>query len=132
MNILYLNHYAGTPFLGMEFRPYYLAREWVRLGHTVQMLAAGFSHVRARQPDVGQAPKDEAIDGIAYRWYPAPPYQGNGLDRVKNIAAALAQLQPRAGRIAQHNHDWVREHALFAPCVERFVARLDALGGERG
>jgi hypothetical protein len=30
MNLLYLNHYAGTPALGMEFRPYYLAREWVR------------------------------------------------------------------------------------------------------
>ncbi|WP_159105862.1 hypothetical protein [Ideonella sp. B508-1] len=25
MNILYLNHYAGTPALGMEYRPYYLA-----------------------------------------------------------------------------------------------------------
>ena len=31
MNILYLNHYAGSPALGMEYRPYYLAREcsWV-------------------------------------------------------------------------------------------------------
>ena len=32
MNILLLNHYAGSPALGMEFRPYYLAREWVRAG----------------------------------------------------------------------------------------------------
>jgi hypothetical protein len=30
MNIVYIEHYAGTPALGMEFRPYYLAREWVR------------------------------------------------------------------------------------------------------
>ena len=51
MNILYLNHYAGTPALGMEYRPYYLAREWVRAGHRVQVLAANFSHVRAAQPD---------------------------------------------------------------------------------
>ncbi len=85
MNIVYLNHYAGSPALGMEFRPYYLAREWVRLGHRVQMLAADFSHVRARQPTAG----DELIDGIAYRWYPAPHYQGNGLGRVRNIAAFL-------------------------------------------
>ena len=27
MNILLVNHYAGTPALGMEYRPYYLARE---------------------------------------------------------------------------------------------------------
>ena len=50
MNILLLNHYAGTPALGMEFRPYYLAREWVRLGHRVQILAASYSHVRACRP----------------------------------------------------------------------------------
>ena len=38
MNILYINHYAGGPQWGMEFRPYYLAREWVRLGHQVTMV----------------------------------------------------------------------------------------------
>ena len=81
MNILYLNHYAGSPGLGMEYRPYYLAREWVRTGHKVQMVAADFSHVRTRQPLAG----DELIDGIAYRWLPTPRYQGNGLGRVWNI-----------------------------------------------
>jgi len=81
MNILYINHYAGSPALGMEYRPYYLAREWVRLGHQVRLLAANFSHVRARQPQPG----DETIDGIAYRWYSTPRYEGNGLGRVRNI-----------------------------------------------
>ena len=85
MNILYLNHYAGSPALGMEYRPYYLAREWVRAGHRVQMLAADFSHVRARQPPAG----DSVADGIAYRFYPTPPYAGNGLGRVRNIWAFL-------------------------------------------
>ena len=50
MNILLINHYAGSPALGMEYRPYYLAREWVRAGHRVQIVAADFSHVRSRQP----------------------------------------------------------------------------------
>lgn len=101
MNILYLNHYAGTPALGMEFRPYYLAREWVRMGHTVQMLAAGFSHVRAQQPPVGAAPLDDSIDGIAYRWYPAPAYQGNGLGRVKNIWTFLRQVWADTPRLVR-------------------------------
>ncbi|MDO5653067.1 MAG: hypothetical protein Q4G39_03080, partial [Brachymonas sp.] len=52
MNILYLNHYAGSPQHGMEYRPYYLAREWVRAGHSVRVVAADFSHVRATQPDL--------------------------------------------------------------------------------
>ncbi|WP_425261583.1 glycosyltransferase family 4 protein [Rubrivivax sp. RP6-9] len=85
MNILYINHYAGGPALGMEYRPYYLAREWVRAGHRVQMLAADFSHVRAKQPPAG----DSVHDGIAYRFYATPPYQGNGLGRVQNIWAFL-------------------------------------------
>ena len=97
MNILYLNHYAGSPALGMEYRPYYLAREWMRLGHRVQMLAADFSHVRARQPQAG----DETIDGIAYRWYATPLYLGNGLGRVKNIGAFLRAVWADTPRLVR-------------------------------
>jgi len=88
MNILLLNHYAGSPALGMEFRPYYMAREWVRQGHRVMIVAADHSHVRARQPRAG----DELIDGIAYRWVATPPYRGNGLGRVRNIWAFLRSV----------------------------------------
>ena len=95
MNILLLNHYAGTPALGMEYRPYYMAREWVRLGHRVQIVAADFSHVRARQPEPG----DEVIDGIAYRWVATPRYQGNGLGRVRNIWSFLRQVRADASRL---------------------------------
>lgn len=92
MNILLLNHYAGSPRHGMEFRPYYLAREWVRAGHRVQIVAASYSHVRARQPEVGNAPLDETIDGIGYRWFPTPTYTGNGLGRMRNILSYLSQV----------------------------------------
>ena len=92
MNILLINHYAGSPHHGMEFRPYYLAREWVRAGHGVQIVAASFSHVRSLQPEVGAQERDETIDGIAYRWLSAPRYSGNGLGRVRNIGAFLSRL----------------------------------------
>lgn len=106
MNILLVNHYAGTPALGMEFRPYYLAREWVRLGHRVQIVAADFSHVRARQPAAG----DEAIDGIAYRWLATPRYQGNGLGRVRNIWAFLRAVWADTARLV----DEFRPDAVIA------------------
>ena len=96
MNILLLNHYAGTPALGMEYRPYYLAREWVRAGHRVLVVAANFSHVRASQPTGG----DEVIDGIAYRWLPTPRYRGNGPGRLRNIASFLHQVWADAPRLA--------------------------------
>ena len=46
MNILLINHYAGSPELGMEFRPYYMAKEWVKMGHQVLIVGGSFSHLR--------------------------------------------------------------------------------------
>lgn len=96
MNLLLINHYAGSPQHGMEFRPYYLAREWVRMGHQVLILAASHSHVRATQPErLG-----ETIDGIAYHWYRTPAYQGNGLGRLRNIASFCRQVWADADILA--------------------------------
>jgi glycosyltransferase involved in cell wall biosynthesis len=93
MNILLINHYAGSTRHGMEYRPYYLAREWVRLGHRVRIVASATSHVRTTAPEMdGRARLDEMIDGIEYTWYATPPYNGNGVGRVRNIAAFLMRL----------------------------------------
>lgn len=127
MNILLLNHYAGSPRHGMEFRPYYLAREWVRAGHRVQIVAASFSHVRARQPEVGDGPVDELIDGIQYRWWPVPRYRGNGLGRVRNIASFLGQVWRDARRqVAAFRPDVVIASSTYPMdiWVARRLARL--------
>ena len=88
MNILLINHYAGSPVYGMEYRPYYLAREWIRLGHQVRIVASAQSHVRAKQPDLQEAGRlNEIIDGIQYTWFKTPTYAGNGIGRVRNMAA---------------------------------------------
>jgi glycosyltransferase involved in cell wall biosynthesis len=93
MNILLINHYAGSPRHGMAYRPYYLAREWVRSGHRVHILASDHSHIRARQPELaGRARLDETIDGIDYSWYRTPAYRGNGIGRVRNMGAFVAAL----------------------------------------
>ena len=97
MRILLINHYAGSPKHGMEFRPYYLAREWVRAGHQVLVLAASHSHVRATQPQPG----GETIDGISYCWYETPAYEGNGLGRVRNIWAFCRQVWKDAEILAR-------------------------------
>ncbi len=103
MNILLINHYAGSPRDGMEYRPYYLAREWVRAGHTVQIVAATYSHVRSRQPALpsGGGALDETIDGVAYRWLPTPPYIGNRIGRVRNLWAFLRRLWRETPRLVR-------------------------------
>jgi glycosyltransferase involved in cell wall biosynthesis len=77
----------------MEYRPYYLAREWRRLGHRVRIVASARSHVRTHDPDLqGQARLDEVIDDIEYTWFDTPAYAGNGVGRLLNIAAFLKRL----------------------------------------
>lgn len=105
MNILYIDHYIGSPSYGMEFRPYHMALEWIKKGHRVQMLGASYSHVRARQPEIDGRPVSkrttENIDGIEYVWYPTPAYRGNGLGRVLNIFAFLARVFLDANRLVR-------------------------------
>ena len=48
MNILLINHYAGSPDLGMEFRPYYMAKEWQKAGHHSANCRRFFSHLRKK------------------------------------------------------------------------------------
>ena len=88
MNILLINHYAGSLEYGMEYRPYYLAREWVKLGHNVTIVGANFSHLRIKQPQAGE----ESIDGIRYVWLDTPVYQGNDIGRIKNMLSFLWKL----------------------------------------
>jgi len=101
MNILLINHYAGSTRHGMEFRPFYLAREWVRAGHCVQIVAASFSHIRAIQPELNDFVLDEQIEGIDYRWYATPSYHGNGAGRVKNMLAFMRALWRDGQRLAR-------------------------------
>jgi len=103
LNILLINHYAGSPWHGMEYRPYYLAREWVRLGHKVKIVASAQSHVRAQQPELrGQSRLDEIIDGIQYTWFDTPAYAGNGVARVRNMAAFVIRLYREGERLARY------------------------------
>jgi glycosyltransferase involved in cell wall biosynthesis len=85
----------------MEYRPYYLAREWVRMGHQVHIVASAQSHVRARQPELAGKPRlDEIIDGIRYTWFATPLYSGNGIGRVRNMASFVIRLFREGSNLA--------------------------------
>ncbi len=99
MRIVLVNHYAGSPRHGMEFRPYYLAREWAAMGHHATIVAATFSHLRNENPTIAGSRAAERIDGIDYRWLRTPPYQGNGARRLVNMATFLLRLRGELRRI---------------------------------
>lgn len=85
MHILIFNHYAGSPFYGMEYRPYYLAQELKKLGHSVTIVAANNSHIRRLNPKPQGKIWEEVVDGICYIWIKTRPYNGNGVARMLNM-----------------------------------------------
>ncbi len=101
MNILLINHYAGCPECGMEFRPYYLAWHWQKLGHKTIIVAASHSHLRRKNPVLENNLQTEIIDGIEYLWVKTPSYTGNGLDRIKNMLSFVHTLKKNAKFIAE-------------------------------
>lgn len=101
MNILLINHYAGSDRMGMEYRAFYLAREWVAAGHRVTIVGSAYAHVRTHQPD---APHDLCTteeEGVRFRWLRTGRYHGNGMGRVANMAAFVSKLSLYADRIAR-------------------------------
>lgn len=101
MKILLINHYAGSDLLGMEYRPFYLAREWVANGHSVTVVAATFSHLRARQPAVSGDLESTEEEGVRYRWLRTNSYDGNGTRRIANMCAFVGKAFAHADRIAR-------------------------------
>lgn len=101
MNIIYINHYAGSDRHGMEFRPYFMAKRWAAAGHNVTIVASSYSHLRTKNPDMqGQKFMDQEIDGVRYFWINGPQYEGNGLGRIKNMLSFLHGLYKYDAEIA--------------------------------
>jgi glycosyltransferase involved in cell wall biosynthesis len=131
MRILLINHYAGSVRHGMEFRPYYMAREWVKLGNEVTVAAADFSHLRKVNPTVPHDFTGENIDGINYLWVKTRPYHGNSVGRALNIAEFCRKMKHASARLASE----LRPDAVIAsstyPFDIYFADRIAKLSGGR-
>lgn len=101
MNILLINHYAGSPEMGMEFRPYYFAREWVKAGNNVTIIAGDYSHLRMTNPGVDSDFQEEDIDGIRYVWVKTGYYEGNGSARAFSMFRFVSKLRSHAKDIVR-------------------------------
>lgn len=121
MNILMISHYAGAPEYGMEFRSYYMAREWVRMGHKVTIVGASYSHLRKKQPTIG----NETLEGVDYMWLPTTEYEGNGMKRVLTMFQFVAQVYKHRKELINLRPDIVIASSVYTfdiyPC--RHIAR---------
>jgi glycosyltransferase involved in cell wall biosynthesis len=101
VNILLINHYAGSDLMGMEYRPFYLAREWMADGHRVTLVAADWSHLRGRQPSIKADLESTVEEGIRFRWLRTNRYHSNGAWRVASMLGFVGKLQLYSDRIAR-------------------------------
>ena len=122
MNILLINHYAGSPEMGMEFRPYYFAKKWNEKGHNTVILAADNSHIRRKNPGITGDFQEQIIDGVKYVWVKTPAYEGNGFKRLLNMFSFVRKLFFNAGKIVEkYKPDVVIASSTYP--LDNYVAR---------
>ena len=131
MNIFLINHYAGSSEMGMEYRPYYLAQEWIKLGHNVTILVANYSHLRKHNPEFQSDIKGENIDGITYIWVNTPKYEGNGVGRIKNMFAFIKKTLFKASYfVKEYKPDVVIASSTY-PSDNYVAKKISKLSGAK-
>ena len=87
MNIWILNHYALTPDMSGGTRHYDFAKELVKRGHEVTIVASSFHYSKLQEMKTYYDNEYliENIDGIKFIWFKTPPYFNNGIKRVINM-----------------------------------------------
>jgi len=87
VNIWIFNHHALTPDMSGGTRHYDFAKELVKRGHSVTIVASSFHYSKYKEmKEYGNKEYlQETIDGVHFIWIKTPPYFGNGISRVKNM-----------------------------------------------
>lgn len=104
MNIMILDHYAGSEKMGMETRPYYMGKKWVEMGHKVIIVAASFSHLRSKNPFIKEDFQVIKEDGVAFTFVKTPLYTINNNLRRKNVFQYVRTIWKNAATLAEKYH----------------------------
>ncbi len=130
MNILTLNHYAGSPSMGMEYRSYALSRELNARGHHCAIVAGTYSHLRQRNPD--QAPfrvRHTCVEEVDWYWIPTGAYNGNGFRRVVSMLSFATRTWLYARRLAEEQRPDVVIASSTYPLDIYAAARIARIAG---
>ena len=107
-----VNHYAGSRLHGMEYRHYYLAQQFRRMGLRPIIICAAFHHLLTKLP----VERTAEVDGVPYAWIKACRYEQNDSRRVLNMVEFSARLALRSLR------ELPRPDVVIASSPHPFVA----------
>lgn len=87
MNIWIFNHHALTPDMNGGTRHYDFAKELVKRGHNVTIIASSFHYSMYIETKKYNNCNylQETLEGVDFIWFKTSSYFGNGIDRVKNM-----------------------------------------------
>jgi glycosyltransferase involved in cell wall biosynthesis len=81
-----INQTAGSPYHGMVYRNYYIAKGWVNQGHKAIIISSSYFHNFTKYPETKGLFTKETIDGIEYWWVKMPHYsQSRSFGRLFSI-----------------------------------------------
>ena len=83
--IWYMHHYAGSPSLGMAFRPYYLSREFEKQGYKSYIIGSSFHHLLHSKIQQNNPINHQIVDDQDFIFLKTPSYFGNGIGRFINM-----------------------------------------------
>ncbi len=129
MRVCYIDHYAGSPTSGMEYRPHDMAVEWAKLGVSTTIIAGTYSHLRSRNFPDAQPGVPYDIDGAEFRFIRTREYEGNGVGRILSWFDFVAGGLRSARSIARSIRPDVVISSSTYPFDTWFAQRLAKLAG---
>lgn len=129
MKVWIINQYVIAPGQAGGTRHHSLARELVRRGHEVTIIASSFDHYTRRETRLssGEPYKTEISDGITFVWLRTPPYPGNTIARMWNMLVFSWRVLLGRGysHLPKPDVVWGSSPHLFgALAAERVASRL--------
>lgn len=82
MNVWYMHPYAGSPNVGMSFRPYFIARELNKLKVKTVVISSSYHHLS--QFSDGEKGLN-TFEDVEFYLVETNEYQGNGISRIRNM-----------------------------------------------
>jgi hypothetical protein len=84
MNIWIINHYARAPWLGRPGRPWYMAEEFVKHGHSVTIITANHQW-KAEETNAREFFKPIEYKKVSWVWIPVLKLKGGAINRLINM-----------------------------------------------
>ncbi|HEB95776.1 MAG TPA: glycosyltransferase WbuB [Sedimenticola thiotaurini] len=91
MRIHIVNQYVRLPWQDGGTRHFLIARELVRRGHDVTLVASPVNYASGR-PEQGVSPGLAEYDGVKVLWLETPPYRSHSVSRIWNMLVFAARV----------------------------------------